>query len=137
MAWTVNASREELAFLMEAGFLYRDLRKNEEAREVFKGVRALLPKSEVPEVALGTAMFQQGDFESAARHYRRALQLNPRSAWANAHLGELALFKLNRAEARTYLKTAIDLDPRGDCGKLARSLLDLADKVAFNDGGLL
>lgn len=131
MAWTVNASNEELAFLMEAGFLYRDLQKHQESRDIFKGVRALLPKSEVPEVALGTVAFQQGDFEGAGRHYRRALELNPRSAWAYAHLGELVLFQADKEQARAYLTTAIDLDPRGDYGKLARTLLDFADAVTF------
>src|SRR5262245_38758272 len=103
MIWTVNPSNEELAFLMEAGFLYRDLQKYEEARDVFKGVRALAPKSEVPEVALGTVAFQEGDFDCAGKHYRRALELNPRSAWAYAHLGELALFQVNKEQARRYL----------------------------------
>jgi tetratricopeptide (TPR) repeat protein len=131
MAWTVNPSNEELAFLMEAGFLYRDLQKHQEACEVFKGVRAMLPNSDVPEVALGIVAFGQGHFDAAGRHYRRALELNPRSAWAYAHLGELALFQTNKAEAREYLKTAIELDPRGDYGKLARSLLEFADAVTF------
>lgn len=131
MAWTVKASNEELAFLMEVGFLYRDLQKYDEARDVFKGVRALLPKSEVPEVALGTVAFQKSDFDGAGRHYRRALQLRPRSAWAYAHLGELVLFQSNKEQARAYLTTAIDLDPRGDYGKLARALLDFADAVTF------
>jgi tetratricopeptide (TPR) repeat protein len=129
MAWTINPSMEEVAFLMETGFLFRDIRKYEEAREVFKGVRALAPKSEVPEVALGTVAFQQRDFEGAQRHYRRALELNPRSAWAYAHLGELALFQRDKAQARDCLKTAIELDPRGDHGKLARALMELADVV--------
>jgi tetratricopeptide (TPR) repeat protein len=131
MAWRVNASNEELAFLMETGFLYRDLRKYEEARAVFNGVRALLPKSEVPEVALGSVAFQQGDFAGAGRHYRRALALNRRSAWIYAHLGELALFEMDKEQARICLKTAIDLDPRGSYGKLARALLDFADVVTF------
>ena len=131
MAWTVNPSTDVVAFLMEAGFLYGDMQKQQEARDIFKGVRAMLPHSEVPEVALGMLAFQQGDFDLAARHYRRALDLNPRSAWAYAHLGELNLFQTNKDEARTHLKMAIDLDPRGDYGKLARALLDLVDVVRF------
>jgi len=131
MASTTEPSNEELTFLMEAGFLYCDLRKYDEARDIFKGVRALAPASEVPEVALGLVAFQEGNFEGAGRHYRRALELNPRSAWAYAHLGELALFQADKEQARAHLKTAIDLDPRGDYGKLARALLELADAVTF------
>jgi Flp pilus assembly protein TadD len=111
--------------------LYRDLRRFQEARDIFNGVRILAPMSEVPEVALGTVAFQDGDFERARLHYRRALKLNPQSAWAYAHLGELALFDMENEQARTYLNTAIYLDPRGDHGKLARALLDLAEVVNF------
>jgi tetratricopeptide (TPR) repeat protein len=116
---------------METGFLYCDLQKHQEARDIFKGVRSLLPKSEVPEVALGMVAFRQADFDLAGRHYRRALELNPRSAWAYAQLGELAIFQADKKEARAYLKTAIDIDPRGDYGKLARTLLEFADAVTF------
>jgi tetratricopeptide (TPR) repeat protein len=131
MSWNIHPSSEELAFVMEAGILHRDLQQHQEAREIFKGVRALAPASEVPEVALGTVAFEEGDFAAARKHYRRALQLNPRSAWAYAHLGEVAIFEKFKEEARAYLRIAIDLDPRGDCGKLARALLDFADIVTF------
>ena len=131
MAWSISTSKEELAFVMEVGMLYRDLRRPQEARDVFNGARILAPMSEVPEVALGTVAFQDGDFERAGRHYRRALKLNPRSAWAYAHLGELALFEMDNEQARTHLNTAIDLDPRGDHGKLARALLNLVEVVNF------
>jgi tetratricopeptide (TPR) repeat protein len=131
MGWRINPSNQEVALLMEAGILYRDLKKYQEASDIFKGVRALLPNSEIPEVALGTVAFERGNFEGAERHYRRALDLNPRSAWAYAHLGELALFQANKEQARAFLNTAIDLDPRGDYGKLARALLDLVNVVRF------
>jgi tetratricopeptide (TPR) repeat protein len=131
MGWSIHISKEELVFVMEAGMLYRDLRRFDDARDIFNGVRILAPMSEVPEVALGTVAFQDGDFERAGMHYRRALKLNPGSAWAYAHLGELALFEMDNERARTHLNTAIDLDPRGDHGKLARALLDFADVVNF------
>ena len=131
MAWTINPSKEDLTLLLEAGMLCRDLHQLKDARDIFRGVRILVPASDVPEVALGTVAFQEGDFVAAGKHYRRALELNPRSAWAYAHLGELALFQADREQASAYLKTAIELDPRGDHGKLARALLEFADAVVF------
>jgi len=125
MPWTINPSHEEIAILMEAAILSRDMKRFAEAREILKGVRSLVPHSEVPEVALGTVAFHEGDFESAAKHYRRALELNPRSAWATVHMGEVSLFQANRLEARRYLKAAINLDPRGEHGKLARALMEM------------
>jgi len=131
MSWNITPSSEEIALLMEAGFIYRDARRFPQARDVFAGVRALVPQSEVPEVALGTVSFQQGDFEGAARHYRRALEINPRSAWAYAHLGEACLFQADKDGARRHLKKAVEIDSRGEFGKMARSLLEMAEAVRF------
>jgi Flp pilus assembly protein TadD len=116
---------------MEAGFIYRDAEKFQEARDVFRGVRALAPKSEVPEVALGTVAFQEKEFDDAVTHYKKALELNPRSAYAYAHLGEAELFKKDKEAARVSLKKALELDPKGEFGKMARSLVSLADQVRF------
>lgn len=129
MAWTVNPSKDELAMLMEAGFICRDAKKFQEARDLFAGVRALLPKSDAAEVALGTVFFHQSDFDTAITHYQRALDKNPRSAYACAHLGEAYLFKLEKEKARSYLQKAIELEPRGSSGSMARHLLTLADSV--------
>lgn len=131
MPWNITPSTDEVHFLMESGFLYRDLGKFNEAREVFSGVRAMLPSSDVPEVALGTVTFQSGDFETAERHYRRAVHLNPKSAFAHVHLGELAIFQKDREAARVHLKAAMELDPRGDTGRMARALLEFVDVVRF------
>ena len=131
MAWDVVASSEEIALMMEAGFVYRDGEKFEEARDIFRGMRALAPKSEVPEVALGTVSFQARDFEGAIAHYQEALKLNPLSAYAYAHLGEAELFRKDKKAARSYLKKALELDPKGEFGKMARSLTSLADQVHY------
>lgn len=131
MAWNVTLSNEELALLLEAGFIYRDSNRFEEARDVFEGVQALLPYNEVMDVALGTVEFHQGHFDAAIKHYAKALEKNARSAYAYSHLGEACLFKLKKQEARKYLCRAIELDPRGDFGQLARSLLEFSEAVQF------
>ena len=115
--------------LMEAGFICREAKKFQEARDLFAGVRALLPKSDAPEVALGTVFFSQSDFDTAIAQYQRALEKNPRSAYAYAHLGEAYLFKLEKDKARSFLQKAIELDARGTSGALARRLLTWADSL--------
>ncbi|MCI0625734.1 MAG: tetratricopeptide repeat protein [Acidobacteria bacterium] len=132
MSWNVTPSHEEIALLMEAGFICRDANNFEEAREIFEGVQAMLPQSEVVDVALGTIEFHQGRFDSATRRYLQALEKNPRSAYAHAHLGEVYLFKMKQDEARRHLRAAIELDPRGDFGKLARGLMEFTNVVRFN-----
>src|SRR5689334_9076966 len=127
MAWDLIASKEEIALLMEAGLVYRDAEKFDEAREIFRGVRALCPKSEVPEVALGTVSFQARDFDGAIAHYHEALKLNARSAYAYARLGEAELFRLDKKAARAALSRALELDPKGEFGKMARALTSFVE----------
>jgi Flp pilus assembly protein TadD len=131
MTWNVNPSRDEIGFLMEACLVYRDSGRLAEAREVLNGLRALLPQNDTVLVILGTVSFQQSDLEGAARHYRQALDLNPRSAYAYAHLGELEIFRKDKEQAAKYLKEAIKLDQRGVYGNLARSLLEFGEVVHY------
>ena len=131
--WTISPSHEELAFLVEAGLIYRDAGNFQAARDVFMGVKHLYPTHDFPEVFLGTVEFQQKKFDAAEAHYRTALELNPRSAFAYAYLGEVSLFRKDKETARTHLKTAVTLDPLGSSGKLARRLLELTDRVNFRD----
>ena len=123
LAWEALASPEEIVLLMEAGFIYRYSRRFQEAREVFRGVRVLRPRNETPEIALGTVSFEEGDFSNAIRHYTKAIEINPRSAYAYAHLGEAQLFRKDEENARTSLKRALELDPKSEFGNLARTLL--------------
>jgi Flp pilus assembly protein TadD len=129
--WTIAPSNEEAAFLLEAGIIYRDAKNFQAARDVFSGVRTLFPQNDVPEVLLGTVEFQAGNFEAAEAHYRKALELNSRSAYAYAHLGEACLFRKDKEAARTNLKSALALDPLGEFGKMARRLLEMTDQVTF------
>lgn len=133
MTWNVNPSREEIEFLMQTSLIYRDSGRFREAREVLTGLRALLPQNDVVSVLLGIVSFQQGDFDSAARHYQQALEINPRSAYAYAHWGELEIFRKDRNRAATYLREAIKLDPRGVYGTLARSLLEFGEAVQYRE----
>lgn len=133
MKWDIVPTTEEVTLLMEAGMIYRDTGKFEEARDVFTGVRALMPQSEVPDVMLGSVAAYQQDFTVAQKHYQRALETNPKSAFALVHMGELALAQKNSAEARTNLKKAMDLDPRGDVGKTARGMLEMTDVLRLEE----
>ena len=129
MAWNVETPHEQIAFLMEAGLIYRDAKRFREAEEVFAAVRALAPKSEVGEVALGTVRFAEGKLQQAIRHYRIALKLNERSAFAHAHLGEAYAFANDAASARRHIEAAIRLEPKGASSEHARSVAAYLEKV--------
>jgi Tfp pilus assembly protein PilF len=131
MAWDIKASAEELTLIMEAGLIYRYAGKFLQAREVFEGVRALRPQSELPQIALGTVDFEEGRFEDAIRRYKKAITMNPRSAYAHAQLGEAQLFQGDKESARASLEKAIDLDPKSENANLARAMLAMVDRVEF------
>lgn len=127
----VPVSKQEVVLLLESGYLLMDMGRFDEAREVFGGAAALLPKSEVPHLALGTLEFAQGRHDKALQAYRKAQQLAPKSALPRAHAGEALLFLNKPAEALKELKAAIDIDPDGDGARLARALLDAKEAGAL------
>ncbi|MEO1338887.1 MAG: tetratricopeptide repeat protein [Myxococcota bacterium] len=120
----VEISQEEVALLLESGYLYLEMQKPREAEDVFSGVAALVPHSEIPLICLGNLYFSQGRFERALKFHRDALKRNPESALAQAHAGEALLFMKRRADAKSALEQAVALDPEGDAATFARSLLD-------------
>jgi Flp pilus assembly protein TadD len=127
----VEVSREEAVLLMEAGYLYMDMGNFKAAQTIFSGAAALFPKSEVPQIALGTLEFSQGHHEKALQAFRAAQRAAPKSGLPRAHCGEALLFLGKKAEAEKELKAAIDLDPDGDGGNLAQALLQAVEAGAL------
>lgn len=120
----IEVRSDEIALLLESGYLFLEMQKPREAEEVFAGVAALVPHSEVPLICLGNLYFSQGRFERALKFHRDALKRNPESALAQAHSGEALLFMKRRSEAKAALEQAIALEPDGDAAGFAKSLLD-------------
>ena len=120
----VPVPQAEIALLLESGYLYMEMQRWKEAEDIFAGVAALVPHSEVPLICLGNLHFSQGRYERALKYQKEALQRVPTSALAQAHLGEALLFLKKRAEAKAALEKAVEMDPDGDAAAFARSLLD-------------
>lgn len=127
----VNLEREQARILLEAGYIWMDMGQYEKAREIFAGVAALMPKSEVPQIALGTLEFAQGRHDKALQAYRTAQRLAPRSGLPRAHVGEALLFMGKVTEAVKELKAAQDVEPEGDGAKLAAALMAAKDAGAL------
>jgi TolB-like protein/lipopolysaccharide biosynthesis regulator YciM len=74
--------------------------------------------------AMGETMRQQGRYEEALTHYRRALEIEPNHAWSVAETGEtLGSFGLGRMdEAVPWLERAVALEPA--TGWMLNSLAD-------------
>lgn len=120
----IDVPQGEVALLLETGYLYIEMGRPKEAEEVFSGVAALLPESDVPLVALGNLHFAQGRFQRALKFHQDALKLRPDSAVAQAHVGEALLFLKKIDEGKAALSKAIDMDPEGQPATFAKALLE-------------
>lgn len=130
----VQPSDEELRVIMESGFVLRDAGRFDDAEAIFNGIIELLPRSEVPRVALATVEIQRGRFAEALAACQEALRVQPRSLYARVHHAEALLFQARRAEAETELREIIAADPQSPHSRTARSLLDAADLICARDG---
>lgn len=127
----VPMGRHEAMVLLEAGYLLMDMGQFDKAKEVLSGTAALMPRSEVAQLALGTLEFAQGHHDKALQAYRAAQRLAPKSGLPRAHAGEALLFLGKVQEAMKELKAAIDLEPEGDGAKLAQALIDAKEAGAL------
>ena len=70
---------------------------NEEAREQYEELTALIPHAAGPHAGLAGISLQQGDYEEAIEHAKRAIERYPRNTPAYEHLAA-ALWKSGRLE---------------------------------------
>lgn len=118
----IQMEKEHLAAMMEAGYIYLGMRRYKQAKELFEGLVAIAPESEVALVALGNAEFCQGNVASAIVQYKKALKLDPESHFAKVYLGEALLFSGKDKEALVLLEEIAKHD-KGAAGEFAVSLL--------------
>lgn len=74
------------------------------------------------QVAMGIALFEQGDIQEAIKHYSKAISLDEYSAEANAGLGISYARLHDREKSLLHLEKALKLSP--ECGLLANWLAD-------------
>jgi tetratricopeptide (TPR) repeat protein len=127
----VPVAKQQAMILLEAGYIWLEMGKFDKAKDVFTGAAALMPKSEVPQLALGALEFAQGRHDKALQAYRAAQRLAPNSALPRAHSGEALLFLSKVPEAMKELKAAVDLEPEGDGARLAHALMEAKDAGAL------
>ncbi len=125
----IDIDRKYLVVMMEAGYVYLGMQKFKEAYQVFEGVAAMAPDSDIPLVALGGVDFCLGRFTSAIKWYKKALKLDPTSIFAKVYIGESLFFSGKKDDAVATLGEVSREDPSGGAGDFARALLD-----AINQG---
>jgi tetratricopeptide (TPR) repeat protein len=120
----------EVKLMLEAGCVYRYAGRFREARDIFQGVRVLLPTREVADLALAGVSMDEGKLDEAEAHCRRALELNRASAAAYAQLAEIQLLQNNSNSARQNLQRSMEISTNGPTAALARTLLKLTSMMA-------
>jgi predicted Zn-dependent protease len=105
--------------------------KFDDARDILTGAVALMPKSEIPNIALGTLEFNQGKFDKALQAFRSAQRINPKASLPRAHAGEVLLFMGKVNEAMKELKSALDLEPKSDGARFAQALIEAKELGAL------
>ncbi|MCP4499397.1 MAG: tetratricopeptide repeat protein [Deltaproteobacteria bacterium] len=120
----VEVPADEVKVLLESGYLLMEMGKNKEAEEVFSGVCALLPQSDVARVALGNLHFSQGRIPRALKFHQEALKLQPESSLANAHVGECLLMSGKIDQGLSALQKAKNLEPDSAAAAFAQALLE-------------
>lgn len=125
----MQAPVKEIRLMLEAGCVYRYARRFREARDIFQGVRALLPTREVADLALAGVSMDEGKLDEAEAHCRQALELNRASAAAYAQLAEIQLLRKNNAGARQSLQKSMEISPNGPTAALSKTLLRLTSMI--------
>lgn len=128
----VTVSQRDITLMLEAGYLYMELKKHREAEEVFAGVMAMLPHSEVPHMAMGNLYFAQGRFAQALKSHQRATELQPQSATAYASMAEALLFLRRNDEGLQQIEKALSLEPEGPAHEFANALKEAYDLGIFS-----
>ncbi len=119
----IELSKQHLAIMMEAGYVYLGMRRFKESRAVFEGIAAIAPGSEIPQVAVGNVDFCEGKIAQAIRRYTKALAIDPASVFAKVYLGE-ALYFSGKVDEATDLLKGVAKGDRGGAGEFAQVLLD-------------
>jgi len=126
----MQAPVDEVRLMLEVGCVYRYARRFREARDIFQGVRALVPTREVADLALAGVSLDEGKLDEAEDYCRRALALNRASAPAYAQLAEIQLLKNSPASARQSLQRSLELSPNGPSAILAKTFLTLSSMAS-------
>lgn len=126
---SVKASQDEILFLMESGYLSRDLGRSQAASDIFLGVSALVPHEPLPLAAIGTVLVAEGRYDEAVRHLEKALAVFPDDPLIEAHLGEALLYLKENARARKLFERSIQAQPKGPGAEISQSYLSFLDAV--------
>lgn len=103
--------KENIDLLLKYGFVLINMKRFEEAKEIYTSILKLNPNEDMAHGSLANILHQLNEDEKALEHHRKAIELDKSYAphyfnYANT------LYDLNQREEALYLyQQALDLDP--------------------------
>ncbi len=123
----VHIDSELVRLLMRAGYAAAWNGLHKEAVAIFDGVGAVRPESEIPVIGGAVVAMLAGQYEVAVKTLRDgALDLNPESALAKAHLGVALRLLGDEDEGRALLEKVAASPADPDAAAMARNVLAMS-----------
>lgn len=125
----IRTGDDELRAMLESSLVLREAGRLEEAENIVRGVRELVPKSDVPLVVLSTLAVRRGNFDEALKLCEEALAKEPTSVFARVQRAEVWLYQRKREAAERELREIIEAAPDSPHLHTAQALLDAAQMM--------
>jgi protein O-mannosyl-transferase len=109
------------------GQALQDEGRRAEALEQYQVALRLRPQEETAYMKLGLCLAELGRLDEAAAAFNKLRALNPRSAFASAGLGAVAMLSRQPAVAREHYLDALKKDPRSISARQSLAMLDEMD----------
>lgn len=123
----VHIDSELVRLLMRVGYTAAWNGLHKEALAIFEGVGAVRPESEIPVIGASVVALLSGNVEVAVQTLKEgALQLNPDSALAQAHLGVALRLRGDEDDGVELLQDVATQTSAPDAAAMARNLLTLS-----------
>ena len=119
----VPLSKQQAMLMVESAYLLLELGKTDQARETALGCALMMPKSEVPQIALGSIEFNAQKYDKALQAYRAAQRLAPKASLPRAHCGEALQAMGKFTEAMKELVAATETEPGSGGAAFAIALM--------------
>jgi tetratricopeptide (TPR) repeat protein len=132
----VNGTGSELLqFLAESGYLWSYRGKFDKAVPIFEALMALAPSDPVGYMGLAETYMSAGKFKDAdriAEQAARTSRIDRRTLAFAYKLRGKALMQLKKSkDAEKLLRKAVELDPKGEEGRAAQQLIEIATKLGL------
>lgn len=125
---------ELVRLLMRVGYAAAWNGLHKEAISMFDGVGAARPESELPVIGAAVVALLSGNYDVAAKTLLEgALQLNPESALARAHLGVVLRMRGDEEAGMAILREVSEQTTDADAAAMALNVISLsADQIKPN-----